>query len=81
MTDIDQTRLWHTLGTLEAAARTAAEQRQQVMDELRALRAEQEAQRRDHERLVNRGYGALLGVGAIAGSVGATLKGLLFPGG
>ena len=78
---IDPQRLWQTLGTLQEAARVASEHRQQLMDEVRALRAEQTAQRRDHERLVNRGYGAIVGVGAVAGSIGATLKSLLFSGG
>jgi hypothetical protein len=78
--DIDTDRLWRALGNLEAAARNADAQRAELIGEIRQLRVEQERQRRDHDRLVNRGYGVLLGVGAIAGSVGAAVKSM-FTGG
>jgi hypothetical protein len=77
---IDTQRLWQTLGQLQEAARQAAEQREHLMQEMRALRAAQDAQRRDHDRLVNRGYGAICAIGAIAGSAGAAVKTLLFSG-
>lgn len=76
-TDIDTDRLWRALGNLEAAARNADTQRAELIGEIKQLRAEQERQRRDHDRLVNRGYGAIVGVGAVAGSVGAAIKTLL----
>lgn len=75
--DIDTDRLWRALGNLEAAARNADAQRAELIGEIKQLRAEQERQRRDHDRLVNRGYGAIVGVGAVAGSVGAAIKTLL----
>lgn len=81
MTDIDQARLWETLGELRQSMRTAAVQREEMIGEIKALRAAQEQQRRDHDRLINRGYGAIVGVGAVAGSVGAAIKSLLFTGG
>ncbi len=81
MTDIDQARLWETLGELRQSSRTAAVQREEMIGEIKALRAAQEQQRRDHDRLINRGYGAIVGVGAVAGSVGAAIKSLLFTGG
>lgn len=74
MSEIDAERLWRTLGSLESEAKAARAQRAELIEKIEALRAEQERQRRDHERLVNRGYGALLGVGAIGGSIGAALK-------
>lgn len=80
MSDLDQTRLWETLGELREAARQAATQREELMAELKSLRAEQQAQRRDHERLINRGYGVVLGVGALAGSAGAAIKSILWSG-
>lgn len=80
MSDLDQTRLWQTLGELREAARQAAAQREELMTELKSLRAEQQAQRRDHERLINRGYGVVLGVGALAGSAGAAIKSILWSG-
>jgi len=81
MTDIDQARLWETLGELRQSMRTAAVQREEMISEIKALRATQDQQRRDHDRLINRGYGAIVGVGAVAGSVGAAIKSLLFTGG
>lgn len=74
MSEIDAERLWRTLGGLENEAKAARVQRAELIEKIESLRAEQEQQRRDHERLVNRGYGALLGVGAIGGSIGAAIK-------
>lgn len=78
MTEIDATRLWLLLGKLEESAKANETRHQQLLEEVRALRTSQEEQRRDHERLVNRGAGVLIGVGALAGGVGASLKQLLF---
>lgn len=77
---LDTQRLWTTLGELRESARTAAAQREEMMEEIKALRAEQQSQRRDHERLINRGYGVVLGVGALAGSAGAAIKSILWSG-
>jgi hypothetical protein len=81
MTEIDEARLWETLGELRQSSRAAAAQREEMIGEIKALRAAQEQQRRDHDRLINRGYGAIVGIGAVAGSVGAAVKSLLFTGG
>lgn len=75
---IDQQRLWQTLGELREGMRQAAKQREELMGEVKALRADQERQRRDHDRLVNRGYGVVLGLGLLAGSAGAAIKSMLW---
>lgn len=74
MSDIDTERLWRTLGSLEAEAKVAREQRAELIRKIEAVSEAQSLQRRDHDRLVNRGYGAILGIGALAGSVGAAIK-------
>lgn len=81
MTDIDTNRLWEKLGEMSAAMKTAAAQREEMMADIKALRAEQIRQRQDHDKLVNRGYGVLLGVGTAAGGVGAAVKSMFFSGG
>lgn len=45
--------------------------------EMRALREEGEKTRAAQERMVNRGYGVLLGVAVAAGTAGATAKSFL----
>lgn len=79
--DVSDARLWQTLGELRQAMRTAQVQREEMMAEIRALRAGQEAQRREHDRLVNRGYGVVLGIGLLAGSAGAAIKSFFTGGG
>ena len=81
MSDIDQHRLWQTLGELREGMRVAAAQREELMLEVKALRLDQQAQRRDHDRLVNRGYGVVLGIGLLAGSAGAAIKSFFVGGG
>lgn len=81
MSDLDPNRIWEKLGEMSAALKTAAAQREEMMADIKALRAEQIRQRQDHERLVNRGAGLLLGVGAAAGGAGAAIKSLFFSGG
>jgi len=78
VSEIDAERLWRTLGSLENEAKAAREQRQELLRKLEAVSDAQTLQRRDHDRLVNRGYGAILGVGAVAGSVGAAIKSLIW---
>jgi hypothetical protein len=74
VSEIDAERLWRTLGGLENEAKAAREHRSELIRKVEALSDAQTLQRRDHDRLVNRGYGAILGIGAIAGSVGAAIK-------
>lgn len=81
MTDIDPHKLFETLGELKQAMKTAAEQREEMMKSIKELRADQETQKIEHAKLVNRGIGLLVGVGAAAGTAGSAVKGLLFSGG
>lgn len=72
--DIDVERLWPTLGELRAAADHAKTQRAELIAKVERLTEAQARQRVDHDKLVNRGLGLLIGVGAVAGTAGAAMS-------
>jgi hypothetical protein len=53
--DFDQSRLWQTLGELKAGMIAAAKQRDEMIADIKALREDQDKQRRDHDRLIHTG--------------------------
>lgn len=80
----DETKTAEGIAELRVEVRNLHAQRAEMMTiirdlqyEMRALRQEHEKTRAAQERMVNRGYGVLLGVAVAAGTAGATAKSFL----
>lgn len=80
----DEMKAAEGLAELRVEVRNLHAQRAEMMSiirdlqyEMRALRQEGEETRTAQERMVNRGYGVLLGVAIAAGTAGATAKSFL----